>query len=251
MKYHLARGEEQLGTFSDLELSSGLRHGQFKLTDLCWTEGMSEWQTLAEHLKELGVDTEVVVEAPAVTALREVVRKDHEWTPEVASRGQRLAAKLIDLVLVLIPTVIIMMTVVDGPFLEQMQAMREDSKAMMEALQQRIEKITATGDQTLMIMGWLTDILVIVNVVMLSVRGQTIGKLLLGVEVVRFSDGSRAGFLRAFVLRSLLFFIILIFLPIVGPLLLLADSLMIFRQDRRCLHDLVADTRVVRRQKRR
>ena len=33
----------------------------------------------------------------------------------------------------------------------------------------------------------------------------------------------------------------------VGLALLMADSLMIFRKDRRCLHDLVADTLVTKR----
>ena len=53
MKYHLARGEEQLGTFNDLDVSAGLREGRFKPTDLCWAEGMPEWRTLGSHLQEL------------------------------------------------------------------------------------------------------------------------------------------------------------------------------------------------------
>jgi uncharacterized RDD family membrane protein YckC len=47
-------------------------------------------------------------------------------------------------------------------------------------------------------------------------------------------------------LRSLLPIFVL-FLPHVGPFLLIADVLLIFRSDRRCLHDFIADTRVVRR----
>jgi uncharacterized RDD family membrane protein YckC len=97
-----------------------------------------------------------------------------------------------------------------------------------------------------MVLGWFMDLLVITNIILLTMRGQTLGKLLLGIQVVRSTTDARAGFLRAVLLRSLLPIFVL-FLPHVGPFLLIADVLLIFRSDRRCLHDFIADTRVVRR----
>ena len=64
----------------------------------------------------------------------------------------------------------------------------------------------------------------------------TLGKSALKLRVVR-SDGSRVGYGRAF-LRELAKF---------GPLLLVSAVVMAFRADRRGLHDLLADTVVVRR----
>ena len=78
MKYHLARGEEQLGTFNDLDVSAGLREGRFKPSDLCWAEGMPEWLSLGAHLQELNPEYAVppIPEPPALTALRAEVRQD-------------------------------------------------------------------------------------------------------------------------------------------------------------------------------
>jgi len=83
----------------------------------------------------------------------------------------------------------------------------------------------------------------IVNLIFLARDGQSLGKKALGIRIIR-SDGVRASLSRILLLRmvapSLLGFI-----PIVGPFFGLADSLLIFRADRRCLHDHMADTIVV------
>jgi len=84
-----------------------------------------------------------------------------------------------------------------------------------------------------------------VNVIMLTLRGQSIGKWLTGIRIVMFQSGAPAGFVRAVLLRS---FVISVLgsISYVGPGIQLFDILCIFRQDRRCLHDLIADTMVVR-----
>jgi len=68
---------------------------------------------------------------------------------------------------------------------------------------------------------------------------------------VRFPEGARAGFIKAVLLRSLVFAILIfagtISLGGLGVVLLLTDVLSIFRKDRRCLHDLVSETLVTKR----
>ncbi|MDP1588291.1 MAG: RDD family protein [Prosthecobacter sp.] len=245
MKYHLARGEEQLGTFSDLDVSAGLRNGRFQPGDLCWTEGMKDWQTLETHMQDVAEETGTAQE-PAIAALEAEVRKDQSTRLELASLGQRLAAALVDLASILVPMMIMFSVLIDERFEAEIRAVQNDPQAVMDALQRQIEKVQATGNSTLMMLGWFMDVLVITNIILLTVRGQTLGKLLLGIQVVRSADDSRAGFLRAVLLRSLLLIFVL-FLPHVGPFLLIADVLLIFRADRRCLHDFIADTRVVLR----
>lgn len=255
MKYHLARGEEQLGTFNDLDVSAGLRDGRFKATDLCWAEGMPEWQTLKDHLQEVNPEAVISpsVEPPSITALRSEVRLDQVQGFELASRERRFAAKLIDFTLLFVPLAVILTMFFDPAFVEEIQKLQNDPPAVVNAMQKRAEHIQSSGDVKLAVMSLIFDVTLIVNVVLLTLRGQTVGKLCLGIQVVRSPEGTRAGFIKAVVLRSMLF-LILVFagslsLGGIGLAVLLVDSLMIFRKDRRCLHDMVAETLVTNKRK--
>lgn len=75
-------------------------------------------------------------------------------------------------------------------------------------------------------------------------RGQTLGKIALGLRIVR-PDGSRVGAGRLLGLRYGVGFVIAV-IPVVGNFYALVDSLLIFRESRKCLHDNIADTIVVK-----
>jgi uncharacterized RDD family membrane protein YckC len=98
-----------------------------------------------------------------------------------------------------------------------------------------------------LVAGALVLGVMVVNWYLLVKRGQTIGKIVAHTRVV-LVDGSRAPFTRVVALRAWPI-LILQYVPIlarsIGPLLSLVDVLFIFRKDRRCLHDLVAGTKVV------
>ncbi len=79
---------------------------------------------------------------------------------------------------------------------------------------------------------------------LLAVRGQTLGKMALGVRIVRRTDGSNPGFWRTVLVRNVVPSLIGL-LPFFGPLFSLIDLLSIFGEERRCLHDYLAGTRVV------
>jgi uncharacterized RDD family membrane protein YckC len=87
-------------------------------------------------------------------------------------------------------------------------------------------------------------IIVLLQVVLLSTRGQTIGKLLFRIRITRNRTGGKAGFVHAFLLRSALAEAIKL-IPVLGMFFAIVDVCFIFREDRRCVHDLIADTRVV------
>ena len=79
---------------------------------------------------------------------------------------------------------------------------------------------------------------------LLATQGQTIGKKLLGLRIVR-SNGERASIGRLLGLRYFLgWFIVMI--PLVGAIYALVDSLLIFRTSQKCVHDNIADTIVVK-----
>ena len=85
--------------------------------------------------------------------------------------------------------------------------------------------------------------LIILNIVLLVRDGQTLAKRWFGLRVVR-PDGSRCGAARLLGLRYVIPMIISA-IPCIGHLFSLIDPLMIFSEDRRCLHDRMADTIVV------
>lgn len=73
--------------------------------------------------------------------------------------------------------------------------------------------------------------------------GQTIGKRVMGIRVVR-TNGERVAFGRFIFLRWLPV-TLLGMIPMLGYVIALLDALLIFRENRLCLHDNIADTRVV------
>jgi uncharacterized RDD family membrane protein YckC len=78
----------------------------------------------------------------------------------------------------------------------------------------------------------------------LKTKGQTVGKKLAGIRIAAL-DGSIPDFATV-VLRRYLPISIVAQIPAVGPYLTLLDVLFIFRGDRRCIHDLIAGTKVVK-----
>ena len=85
----------------------------------------------------------------------------------------------------------------------------------------------------LVVQGWL-----------LVQRGQTVGKAAMGLRIVR-SDGTRASAVQLLLVRYGVGYATTIVMP-VGQVYGLVDVLLIFRASRRCLHDLLADTIVVK-----
>lgn len=86
--------------------------------------------------------------------------------------------------------------------------------------------------------------LVVYQLRLLSVEGQTIGKRTLGLRIVRIEDASNPGFLHAVVLRAFVLGAIGA-IPVVGPVVGIANPLFIFSESRRCLHDYLAQTIVI------
>jgi uncharacterized RDD family membrane protein YckC len=84
-----------------------------------------------------------------------------------------------------------------------------------------------------LLQGWL-----------LHTEGQTIGKKLLGMRIVR-TNGERATIGRLLGLRYFVGWV-LVMIPFLGAIYALVDCLLIFRDSRKCLHDNIADTIVVK-----
>jgi uncharacterized RDD family membrane protein YckC len=83
----------------------------------------------------------------------------------------------------------------------------------------------------------------IVNWIMISQSGQSIGKKIVGTRIVKV-DGSLPGFAAGVALRAWVPVVIQA-IPCVGAIFGLLDVLFIFGSERRCIHDQIAGTIVV------
>ena len=136
---------------------------------------------------------------------------------ELASRGRRLAGSLIDTGIYC--TIVDVITII---FSLSLTSPTDFAKASLMALPLH-----------LLIQGYF-----------LATRGQSVAKIILGTRILR-PDGSPVGAARIVGLRLLLPALIGM-IPVIGWIFSFANSLMIFRESRRCLHDDIADTIVVK-----
>lgn len=79
---------------------------------------------------------------------------------------------------------------------------------------------------------------------LLARYGQTIGKRLVKTRIVSVRDDRILPFWRVISLRYVPIWLVSQ-IPLLGGVLTLVDVLFIFRSDRRCVHDLIAGTKVV------
>lgn len=101
----------------------------------------------------------------------------------------------------------------------------------------------------LWVWGGIMAVWAAINVFLLVESGQTIGKSIVGLRIERL-NGDRAGFLHVVLLRYVVMAMIVAFAgAALGSgaenLIWLVDALFLFGPSQRCLHDRLADTRVV------
>jgi uncharacterized RDD family membrane protein YckC len=142
----------------------------------------------------------------------------------LAGRGRRLAATLIDMVLV--PALAILLMLVTG-VLEHAQDWAPSGMPVMRMI----------------LLGLVSYLLL--NLWLLWTRGQTIGKAALGIAIVDAKNGAHPALWRLFV-RGLFFptLYLIVLVPYIA-LIPAIDQVLIFRKDRRCVHDWISGTAVV------
>jgi uncharacterized RDD family membrane protein YckC len=128
---------------------------------------------------------------------------------ELATRGERFRAAMADAGLIAIPYVV----------------------GTAESVPSPLRLVALAGTLVIMVLQlyWVTTL------------GQTIGKRLVGVKIVKKDSLANGGFVTNVLLRG----VVTGLLNLV-PLYFLVDSLFIFREDRRCIHDYIAGTCVIK-----
>ncbi|MFT4937863.1 MAG: putative RDD family membrane protein YckC [Paraglaciecola sp.] len=84
----------------------------------------------------------------------------------------------------------------------------------------------------------------LLNGYLLHKNGQTIGKKILNIRVLRVNNDSVT--LSRLVFARWFLFVIFNSIPFIGGFVGLVDVLFIFGKEQRCLHDRLADTKVVK-----
>ena len=145
---------------------------------------------------------------------------------ELAGRGRRIAATLIDIVLVPVVAIFIMLVT---RVLEHAQDWTENAMPIARMLGLGLASY-------LLLNGWL-----------LGTRGQTAGKAIMGIAIVSTATGAKAPLWKLLLIRFWFFpALYMIFSPYTA-IVPLVDQIFIFGKQRRCLHDLLCGTSVVRR----
>lgn len=244
MNYHIARDGQQLGVFSDLDVSSRLRAGELRTTDLCWTEGMSEWRPLGSvpafstvqmappppaSVPGYGAPPQDIFQrtsnpyaAPA-SVLPTVVQDG----AVLATLGQRFGAAALDGIITLVCVV---------PFIFGFVLIGNGVGDAGESADFPPAAIALFAVGGLAVLG-----LMIYNLIRLTTHGQTLGKKWVNIRIVAIEDHSNPGFVKAVLLRTFVNGLISQFIPFYG----LVDVCFVFADDRRCLHDKIAGTRVI------
>jgi uncharacterized RDD family membrane protein YckC len=208
------------------QIRTWITSGRANLDSQAKALGTDEWRRVGDF-------AEFSAAAGAPPVLPGAASADGATDPALAHPGMRLLAALID------------------GFIESLCWM-PTSKAVMSSLaglvssgqlnpQDLVEVVTSSIGKSIPYLAGL----VLLQATLLTLRGQTIGKILTQLRVVRAKDGSRAGFIHGFLLRG---FVprCLRHVPFLGILFWFVDNCFIFRDDRRCLHDLMAGTKVVK-----
>lgn len=241
MKYHIGKDGRQLGPYDAAQVRELLASGAVSYDDLVWRDGMTDWAPLRvefpPRVPPPVPPSGTIAGNPFLSAAPQAAVPTAPL--RLAARETRLLARLIDTGLALLAFAPGMVwffasvaAVSSGNGLSSVEATEMETDAASTA--------AANLGGAILLTVLLALALLLVQTILLSTRGQTLGKKLLGIRVVR-TNGTEAGFAHAVLLRAVVMGIINGFAGVTA----LIDPLLIFREDRRCLHDLVADTKVV------
>jgi uncharacterized RDD family membrane protein YckC len=149
----------------------------------------------------------------------------------LADRGSRLGASLLDGLLFFAASLVMLVMIALSGSLQRKGSAGPSSDLM--------EMVVLIGFGFVPLVAFLSF-----QAYRLSTTGQTLGKRWVGIRVIKM-DGTPVNFVSAVLMRVIVP-TLLGAVPLVGAFFSLADVLFIFRDDRRCLHDLIATTKVVR-----
>ncbi|WP_312750200.1 RDD family protein [Psychrobacter sanguinis] len=271
MQIYLARNQVQAGPYTLTELNNMLATGQVELGDLMWHAGMEQWKPVGEMTqgqfhynpnasvspntpprrvsvaelygkKEPESDLKQVIDLSKSTpasAHNKTLKAQpfNNTTDELATISNRVLAVIIDSLL-LMACYLPFLSGLNYDF-DKITATAGDMDKMTQLTQSVPEHLSSMS--SLMFLA-----LFAVQLVLLLRKGQTIGKLVTGIRIVDVQSRRLASATNIILWRSLVTSALYV-LPMVGPIILIADFvIMVTNKQRRSLHDKFAKTMVVK-----
>lgn len=171
------------------------------------------------------------------TPLQNLTSQEAPSHVELASRWARLGASLLDAIIMMVIFMPIVFVVIMFGFTDN----GEPSSAFIDSLSAFSSSVI--GNVLMSVMGIV--IYIAINGYLLSKYGQSVGKKILGIRVVDYQTQQLLSFGRVVGLRYVLI-TVLTQIPLVGGLFGLVNVLFIFGSEKRCIHDLIAGSSVIK-----
>lgn len=223
--------------YAEVEEAGAHKPCRYCGTDVVLPEATPDRIARAERVKD-----EVLAETPAPLLFSEPSVSDADLQRQVrsqlstsysasiwpASRTKRFFGAVIDSLLLgamVFAGVMLMGTLISSGFIEE---------AALDRSTLSLDAVNAWGA-----LYFPAIALTLIQWNLIATRGQSIGKLLLGMRIVN-EGGQCPGFIQGVILRNWLRAALSLI-----PLFSLIDALVIFGESRRCVHDFIAGTRVV------
>lgn len=247
MQIYLARNNEQAGPYSLEQVNDMLANNQVILTDLVWHEGMKEWKpigdlTQGQNIYQPNITAPFSAPITPITTTVEPINFKKSASPALAPINKRVLAKVIDFLLLWIPSSMIFGQFVTPEFVQKYQAIA--GKAIMPTAQQQEQLLTLIGTLPSVayyaVAGFVLAYFIL-QAFLLYKFGQTVGKKITGIMIVDDQTHEKTNITRSFLIRSVVFIILSYFLFIIS----LVDFGFMFTKRNRTLHDRLAKTIVV------
>ena len=164
---------------------------------------------------------------------------------DLASIGSRIAAKLVDTVLMVLASSPLFISLYNSPNFDKLLKWAEAGQTRLTSAQQ-MELMSALPEHILLLTNILVWGLMIAQVLLLMRRGQSIGKMIMGIRILDRQSNAIPRFFNLIIMRGL-FTTLAYSLSIFGLVVLVIDLVMMLTsKERLSLHDKIAKTYVVR-----
>lgn len=164
---------------------------------------------------------------------------------DLASIGSRIAAKLVDTLLMVLASSPLFIALYNSPNFDKLLKWAEAGQTRLTSAQQ-MELMSALPEHILLLTNILVWGLIIAQVLLLMRRCQSIGKMIMGIRILDRKSNAIPGFFNLIIMRGL-FTTLAYSLSIFGLVVLVIDLVMMLTsKERLSLHDKIAKTYVVR-----